>query len=112
MQPHTIRIYDFRNQAINDKVKNKKYEYSFECTYDPMGKKLGHIHILREDKPITPEPWIFQVLGPKNRYYYVAHYDSKKYRQEMKKYKEGKIKSRPNGNKRCNLQSKVYHIRA
>jgi hypothetical protein len=111
MHYKTTRVYEFKEQKIGDS-ETKSFEYSYKCTYDPGGKKLGHVHVHKVAKPIKYKKWVFQVLGPKSRYYYVSHYDSIKYRQEMKKYKEGKIKSRPNGNKRCNLQSKVYHIRA
>ncbi len=106
MRPRTTRIYEFRGQSINDKkTENKNYEYYYVCTYDPTGNRLGHKHTHKEMKPITPKPWVFQVLGPKNTYYYVAHYNSKKYKQDMKKYKEGKIKTRPNGSKPCYLGS-------
>jgi len=107
MHPATIRIYEFREDRITDE-KIKPYEYSYVCTYDPTGKKLGHIHIHKESKPITAKRWVFQVLGPKNTYYSVHHYDSTKYKEEMKKYKEGKIKARPNGSKPCYLSRSMF----
>jgi len=94
------RIYDFVEERIS-KDPLMPYEYLFECSYDPSGKALGKVHIHRRETPFTAKKWVFQVLGPKNKYYYVAHYSSEKYEENMKKYKEGKIKARPNGSKPC-----------
>ena len=43
-----------------------------------------------------------------NWYLYVGHYDSKKYRSAMERYKKGMLKSRPNGR----LWHKVRYNRA
>lgn len=112
LHPGSIRIYEYRGQNVNEKKgENKIYEYYFVCTYDATGKRLDHKLTHKTTKPITPNPWVFQVLGPKNKYYYVAHYSSEKYKENMKKYKEGKIKARPNGSKACYLGTRPLLVR-
>jgi hypothetical protein len=39
---------------------------------------------------------------------YVRHYSHDKYREQMEKYRSHKIKSRPNGQKRCNIPCRVF----
>jgi hypothetical protein len=44
-------------------------------------------------------------------HYYIGHYDKEKYKERMKKYKEHKIKSRPNGRTWCHISSAVKFYR-
>ena len=61
--------------------------------YNPTGKRLDHKYTHKVTKPITPNPWVFQVFGPKNRSSYVAHYSSEKYKEDMKKVqKKGRLR--------------------
>ena len=52
----------------------------------------------------------FQRLRRPEIKYYIGHYDSKKYHEKMKQYKEGKIKSRPNGRTWCLLNENLHFI--
>lgn len=55
--------------------------------------------------------------GIRYRIYYVRHYSPDKYRKQMEKYRSHKIRSRPNGQYRCNIRCRVklfsigeYHV--
>ena len=52
----------------------------------------------------------FQRLRRPEKKYYFGYYDSKKYHEKMKQYKEGKIKSRPNGRTWCLLNENLHFI--
>jgi len=45
----------------------------------------------------------YKVISSKFDYEYFGHYDPKKYREQMEKYKQGLRKSRPNGRKWCKI---------
>lgn len=46
---------------------------------------------------------VYRVSSEKYWHYYIGHYDSKKYQEQLKDYKSGKRKSRPNGRRWCKL---------
>jgi hypothetical protein len=46
----------------------------------------------------------YRVTYEKYLQYYVAHYDPKRYQKQMKDYKAGIRKSRPNGRQECKLR--------
>jgi hypothetical protein len=48
----------------------------------------------------------YRVTYGKYLQYYVAHYDPKKYQKQIKDYKAGRRKSRPNGRRECKLRIK------
>jgi hypothetical protein len=51
---------------------------------------------------------LYRVTYRRYDHYYVGHYSSEKYHQQMQDYKMHKRKSRPNGRKWCHLQSDCY----
>lgn len=95
-----VMVYDFAQQFINEGL----YVYEYKCSFDPTGNRLGSLHCICRKKPQSPRKRIIRVLGEKIWRFYFAHYDSKKYQEQMKKFKEGKLKSRPNGRKYCLLK--------
>jgi hypothetical protein len=92
-----IMVYDFAKQFI----KEGHYIYEYKCSFDPTGNRLGCLNYFSRKKPQVPRKRIIRVLGGKIWRFYFAHYDPKKYQKQMKKYKEGKLKSRPNGRTWC-----------
>lgn len=94
-----VRIYEFKRAYLENGV--TKYEYI--CTHDPSGNRVGHSRILNK----KGKKRIFQVLGPKIIRYYIGHYDSKKYQQNLKKYKNRELKSRPNGRVWCLVKDNI-----
>ena len=46
----------------------------------------------------------YRVIYGKYLQYYFAHYDPKKYQKQMKDYKAGRRKSKPNGRRECKLR--------
>lgn len=103
-----VRVFE-RVDHYFDK-ENEEGVYKYVCKYDPNGKHLTiephYIRVKkREGKSITDKKRIFQILGKRwkrrETRYYVGHYDSKKYKEKMIEYRQGKIKSRPNGRTWC-----------
>jgi hypothetical protein len=43
--------------------------------------------------------------------HYIGHYDKEKYKEQMMKYHEGKLKSRPNGRKWCEIPASISECR-
>ena len=96
----SLRIFEFVEYYEDEKF----HHYKYRCIYDPLGNKLGTFHIVRKDKPIKPLRITVQTLGRKIYQYHIGHYDPQKQKELMKRYKEGKLKSRPNGQKWCPVQ--------
>ena len=97
-----IMVYDFAQQFI----KEGHYIYEYKCSFDPTGNRIGCLHYIRKKKPQVPRTPIIRVLGGKIWRFYFAHYDPEKYQEQMKKYKEGKLKSRPNGRTWCLIKAR------
>ena len=59
-------------------------------------KQITNSVVGKGEEPIKLEERFRHTYGP-FWHLYIAHYDSKKYKEAMKKYKMGRLKSRPNG---------------
>jgi hypothetical protein len=53
----------------------------------------------------------YKTVSRRYPHYYIGHYDKEKYKQQMIKYRNGKLKSRPNGRKWCHLSIRPYALR-
>ena len=58
-----------------------------------------------EERQIPYRGSWFRVTYARYSQYYVAHYDSNKYKKQLIDYKLGKRKSRPNGRRECKLRN-------
>jgi hypothetical protein len=54
---------------------------------------------------------LYRVTYGKYFCFYIGHYDKEKYKEQMIKYCEGKLKSRPNGRKWCKIHTSFYKYR-
>ena len=64
------------------------------------GRNKKGLIIINEDEGCN-DP--YKTRSGKYYYDYFGHYDPEKYKQEMRDYKSGKRKSRPNGRKWCKI---------
>jgi len=53
---------------------------------------------------------VYRVSSDKYWHYYIGHYDSKKFMEQMNDYRNGKRKSRPNGRKWCKVPMSKYYL--
>ena len=107
-----LEIYERMISKDPSKANAEFYGRELKCTTInpyPIDMKVGD-YIRTERKRISgnryaegrKEEDAYKVRY-KNYYYYVGHYDAAKYRTQMRDYKSGKRKSRPNGRKECKL---------
>lgn len=54
---------------------------------------------------------LYRVTYGKYFCFYIGHYDKQKYKEQMIKYREGKLKSRPNGRKWCKIHTSFNKYR-
>lgn len=99
-----IMVYEFDRHFI-DKRNRKQHVFEYKCIFDPTGNRHGSLHTISTDEPFSAKKIIFKVLGYRTPRYYFAHYDPEIYKEQMKKYKAGKIRSRPNGRKSCLIKT-------
>jgi hypothetical protein len=67
--------------------------------YHPKhGKKVASVYPVTDDNKVVYGQYSIR---------YIRHYSPEKYRQKMEEYKSHKIKSRPNGQKRCYIPVNV-----
>jgi hypothetical protein len=66
-------------------------------------KQITNPVVGKGEEPIKLEERFRHTYGP-FWHLYIAHYDSKKYKEAMKKYKMGRLKSRPNGRRWCKVR--------
>lgn len=75
------------------------------------GQPLKHLFLKHLDGVVEEEQDKEQIykITPHSRYYhyYIGHYDKEKCNEQMIKYREHKIKSRPNGRKWCYVHTNV-----
>jgi hypothetical protein len=98
-----VRIYKYTGKSFEHDQRYEHFEYVY--TDKQTGENLTvyrQRRIGRLDKP--PKTTIEVPNDSKHIHYYVAHYDAKKYKEQMKKFKVGEIKSRPNGRVWCYLK--------
>jgi hypothetical protein len=98
-----VDIYKYTGNNFEHDGRFVRYEYVYK------DKKTGEEHIVFRQVPkgiaYTPrETWIRVPNKRKHVRFYVGHYDSEKYKEQMKKFKAGEIKSRPNGRRWCLLK--------
>jgi len=72
-------------------------------------KHLSQYNEVEED--IIDKKSLKRVTYEKYLCFYVGHYDKEKYKKQMIKYREGRIKSRPNGRRWCKLSRYCYQYR-
>jgi hypothetical protein len=72
------------------------------------GEPRKHLSGYNDSENIQDKKSLYRVTYGRYAYFYIGHYNKEKYKQEMIKYREGKIKSRPNGRKWCKLP-KYFH---
>lgn len=103
-----VKVFEYTGRCSIDSKNNSVYEYA--STSGPG--KLGQRRYVKlpSGSGTNVRKRIFQVLRRPEIRYYVGHYDSKKYHEKMKQYKEGKIKSRPNGRTWCLLNENLHFI--
>lgn len=72
------------------------------------------------DKEIDNKPSSQDIADKKSLYkvnygkyapFYIGHYDKEKYKEQMDRYRQGIIKSRPNGRRWCKLPTCFYKYR-
>lgn len=99
-----IRVYEYTGNNFNYNDYFHRYEYA--CIDKKTGERLVcHIQV-DEGSNTRIRKRVIEVLRPrKMTYYYIGHYDSNKYKEQMQKYKDGKIKSKPNGRRWCSVKA-------
>jgi hypothetical protein len=82
----------------------RRYEYRF---VHPRTGETFTCHLQTDvGNNKKPQNMVQEVLSDRRSYrYYVGHYDPDKFKTQMQKYREGKIKTRPNGRKWCLIKN-------
>lgn len=111
------RLEEFKkNLSKNDSkddLKIEQYKKNRRITGDKYRGK-SNLDLFRESegwKDIEDKSGYYKVRNKKHHRLYVGHYDSTKYFEQMDNYKNGIIKSRPNGRKWCLIPKKTYSIK-
>jgi hypothetical protein len=105
--------YGFKSKRwIRSSYYPKYVSLYIECPYPRFGEEVTGSEYIGEAEPYSgverePVKEPYKVLGRKRIAYYIGHYDSKKYHQQMKDYRAKRRKSRPNGRKWCYLYSTI-----
>jgi hypothetical protein len=104
-----IRTYQYTGKSYPYGDYDVRYEY---CHVDSRSGEKRYCDLQREKTNNQKIPkTITQRLRPWKRiHYYIGHYDAEKYRAQMVRYKQGEIKTRPNGRTWC-LLSDTAEIR-
>jgi hypothetical protein len=99
--------------GIKKRVRGNRYMFvKRDITDKRLGYKVSsneywHVNV---KKDFTNKNPYYRVSSRKYWHYYVGHYDSIKYENQMIKYKERRRKSRPNGRKWCKVKLSNYHF--
>lgn len=104
-----VREYKYTGNSFLHDDHFRRYEYVY------LNKQTGENRLVyiqkKEGDHSKIRPRIFQRLSDRRRLrYYVGHYDPKKYKEQMQRYKQGEINTRPNGRVWC-LLSDTLEIR-
>jgi len=99
-----VRVYEYTGRNFIHEDHYHRYEYAHK---NETNGKISTVFIQTDESntSIKIRKRLFEILGRKKVHYYIGHYDSKKYQEQMQKYKEGKIKSKPNGRKWCSINA-------
>ncbi len=103
-----VRMFEFTGNLFIDEENNCVYEYASTTGPGTLGRR-HYVKMPQGSKDKRKKKNFSR--GPEIRYY-VGHYDPKKYHEKMEQYKEGKIKSKPNGRKWCFIDSRFAIILA
>lgn len=107
--PDLLREYKYTGRSFEYHEHFRRLEYAY------IDSKTGEKSIVylqrREGNNSKIQRAVYQVMSDRRRIrYYVGHYDATKFKEQMQKYREGKINSRPNGRTWC-LLSDTLEIR-
>ena len=107
--PDHVRVYT-PTRKFENKEGYDYYEYS--CVDKKTGKRLFVNMVIDEGSNVKPKKRLLKVIGTKKYiHYYVGHYDAKKYKEQMDRYKKGKLISRPNGRKWCSVKGSGFGLK-
>jgi hypothetical protein len=99
-----VRVYEYTGKDFNYNDYHHRYEYA--CVDKHTGER--HVCYVQVDEGSNTKilKRVIEILPHRKiMHYYIGHYDSKKYKEQMQKYKEGKIKSKPNGRRWCSVKA-------
>ena len=107
-----VRIYEYTGKEwIDEGNQDRVYEYVYVAGGDGKVKNVKfHLALDRFDNKTRIPHRISQVLGRTTYRFYVGHYDAQKMKQQSREFKEGKIKTRPNGRTWCLLKRNPHHF--
>ena len=101
-QEELFRIYQYTGKSNPYGDYQVRYEY---CHVDSQSceKRYCDLQVEKTNTQRIPKTIIQRLRRRKIIRYYVGHYDREKYREQMSRYKQGEIKTRPNGRTWCML---------
>lgn len=91
-----------RSRVVGNKFRGRSKKHLIVVGQDEDGDNEGN-----EDDKKT----LYKVTYGKYAPFYIGHYDKEKYKEQMDKYRQGMIKSRPNGRRWCKLPACFYKYR-
>jgi hypothetical protein len=100
--PDRLREYKYTGRSFEHGEYFRRLEYAY---IDSKTGEKSIVYLQRRDGNNSKiRRAVYQVMSDRRRIrYYIGHYHANKFKEQMQRYREGKVKSRPNGRTWCLL---------